>query len=57
MYNIYRGVLGSYMVGKIINLDKLIFSSWFFNDFGHVIVTRSAGREFQGITTQYSVQR
>ena len=30
------------MVGKIRNLDKLIFPSWFWNDFGHVVVTRTA---------------
>ena len=41
------------MVGKIRNLDKLIFLSWFLNDFGHVVVTRSAGREFQGMTTRF----
>ena len=35
MYNIYRGVLGSHKVGKMRNLDKLIFPSWFLNDFGH----------------------
>ena len=46
MYNIYRGVSGSHMVGKIRNLDMLIFPSWFLNDFGQVVVTRSAGREF-----------
>ena len=53
MYNIYRGVSGSHMVGKIRNLDKLIFPSWFLNDFGQVVVTRSAGREFQGMTTRF----
>jgi len=37
------------MLGKIRNFDKLILSSWFLNDFGHVVVTLSAGREFQGI--------
>ena len=41
------------MVGKIRHLDKLIFSSWFLNDFGHMAVTRSAGREFQGMTTRF----
>ena len=41
------------MVGKIRNLDMLIFPSWFLNDFGHVVVTKSAGREFQGMTTRF----
>ena len=31
------------MVGKIRNLDKLIFPSWFLNDFGHVVVTSLQG--------------